>query len=262
MPVANLLEQFQLGAGESTLTVPRVGQMTAAHLVDGEDITEEQNINMTTFDVKTVEAGMKVILTDKLARQENESIFGIVGNQIGKAMARLTENDSIALFTGLNGGSYLGVDGKKFTLDNVAVVIAYAKAHKFGDDLVIVHHPNALFEVVKTQLTQSSPRWTNPSLNFAEGLLQSFYSFTLNQVPVFEAGEIKEATSGNDDGIGAIFDRAALGMLTSKGLTVARQRDESLRATELIPVSDYKAFEVDDSRGVGIMMEIADATIV
>ncbi len=262
MPTANLLEQFTLAQGESTMTVPKVGQMTAAHLTDGEDITEESDINMTTFDVTAVEAGMKVILTDKLARQGSESVFNIVGKQIGAAMARLKERDAIALFAGLNGGSYLGVDGKKFTLDNVAIVINYAKANKFGDDLVIVHHPAAIFEVVNTNLTAASPRWTNPSLEFAQNLLESFYAFNLNRVPLFEAGEIQEATSGSDNGIGAIFDRGALGMLTSKGLTVAQQRDESLRATELIPVADYKAFEVDDSKGIGIMMEIGTQAIV
>lgn len=235
--------------------------MTAVRLTDGVDLVNTENIGMTTNDVSPTEAGLKVIITDKLARQENESVFAMVGQQMGQATGRLMERDAIALFTALNGGTEFGADNKVFTLDNLSACIAKARANKFGSRLVIVHHPNAIFETVRGQLVKASPNWSGgPISGFPEALLRDFYAFSVNGVPVFETGEI-DKISGQDSGEGAIFDpTAALGMLTSKGLSSATQRDESLRATEVISVADYKAFELDDARGAPLLYEIGDLT--
>ena len=222
-------------------------------------MTEEQAIGMTTFDVSTTEVGLKVILTDKLARQENESVYTIVGKQAGDAMGRFMERDAITLFSALNGGTTLGADNKYLTLDNLAACINHAQANKFGSDLVIIHHPNALFEVVNKQLVAASPRWTAPSLDWARSLLEKFYEFSVNNVPVFQTGEI-DKISGVDSGYGAIFDRGALGLLTQKGLSTETQRDASYRATELVTVADYQPFEVDDARGAPMRYEIGAVT--
>jgi len=261
-PTANLLTPFTLGQGEKTLTVPKVAQFTANRLTDGVDMAEEQAIGMTTFDVSTTEVGLKVILTDKLARQENESVYTIVGKQAGDAMGRFMERDAITLFSALNGGTTLGADNKFLDLGNLAACINHAQANKFGSDLVIIHHPNALFEVVSRQvigIIGTNPRWTAPSLDFARNLLERFYEFSVNNVPVFQTGEI-DKISGVDSGYGAIFDRGALGLLTQKGLSTETQRDASYRATELVTVADYQPFEVDDARGAPMRYEIGAVT--
>jgi len=258
-PTTNLLQQFSLGQGEKTLTVPKVAQMTAARLVDGVDLVNSEDIGMTTTDISPVEAGLKVIISDKLARQENESVFTMVGNQMGQAMGRLMERDAIALFTALNGGTALGSTTVVMTLDNLSACIAYARAHKFGAKLVIVHHPNAVFEIARANVVQVSPRWTSAMGPLPEALLQDFYTFSISGVPVFETAEIDAVTTNS--GTGAIFDpTAALGMLTSKGLSSATERDESLRATEVIAVADYQAFELDDARGAPMTYQVDDLT--
>lgn len=264
-PTTHLLQQFTLGQGEKTMTVPKVARMTSSRLVDGVDMTASEDIGMTTFDVSPVESGLKVILTDKLVRQENESVFAMVGQQMGQAVGRLMERDAISLFTALNGGTEFGGTTLLFTLDNLAIAISRARAARMGSRLVIVHHPNAVFEVARAQIVAASPRWTaGPLMGFSESLLGDFYSFSISGVPVFETGEIDGGTGGiAGDGEGAIFDpTAALGMLTSKGLSYVQQRDESLRATEQIAVADYIAFELDDSRGAPLLFSVADKTFI
>jgi hypothetical protein len=125
-PVTNLVQQFTLGQGEDELSVPKVGQMSAAKLIDGVDMVDSQDIGMVVNQHTTVEAGLKTIVTDKLARQLNESVFNMVGEQMGEAMARIVEEDEIALFSALNGGTTLGADGKYLTLNNLAACIAKA----------------------------------------------------------------------------------------------------------------------------------------
>ncbi len=229
--------------------------MNASKLTDGVDIVDSENIGMTTNTVSPNEAGLKVVITDKLARQENESVFEMIGEQMGQAMGRIKEQDAINLFSGLNGGTALGLDGKSMTMNNLAAVIAKAKANKFGNDLVVIHHPNAVFEIVKDFLGATPQRLD--ANKFVEGVLDQFYRWTLNRVPIFETGLINKI-SGQDSGYGVIMDRRALAFLTSMDTDTRQQRDESLRATEFITVSDYLAFELDDSRGAALLFEIGD----
>ena len=254
-PTTNLVQQFTLGQGQATLGIPKVGQMNAAKLIDGVDMTDSQDIGMVVNDHVTVEAGLKVIVTDKLVRQLNESVFAMVGETMGQAMGRIEEEDIIALFSALNGGTVLGADGKLLTLDNASACIAKAKANKYGENLVLVHHSNALFSVAKDFFAATPQRLDAPQ--FVDSVVKDFFNFMLNGVPIFTANLIPKE-SGVDSGIGAIFDRRALGFLTSQGLTSGMEHDNSFRASELVTVKDYKAIEVDDARGAGMQYEIGD----
>jgi len=49
-----------------------------------------------------------------------------------------------------------------------------------------------------------------------------------------------------------------LAALTSVDTRTERQRDASLRATEVVMTADYGVFELDDSRGAPVTFEIGD----
>jgi hypothetical protein len=92
---------------------------------------------------------------------------------------------------------------------------------------------------------------------FSEDRLGAFWTgIRLSGVPVFEDGNIEEDSSG--DGVGAIFDKGAIGVLTSVAMNREKQRDASLRATELVITSDYSAFEIDDTRGAGLTYVVSN----
>jgi hypothetical protein len=76
----------------------------------------------------------------------------------------------------------------------------------------------------------------------------------MNNVPIFEDGNISEDSDG--DGIGVIADKTAMAALVSVETRTERQRDASLRATEVVMTSDYGVFELDDSRGAGITFDV------
>ena len=65
-PAINLVEKFTLKQGEKQITVPKVGQATAANLVDGVDLVDTQDIGMSSVTLTSSEVGLKFILTDKL----------------------------------------------------------------------------------------------------------------------------------------------------------------------------------------------------
>ena len=261
-PCINLVEKMSLSKGEKTITSPKVGQMVAANLTDGVDMTDSEDVGMTTVDLTTSEVGLKVILTDKLVRQENEDMFRIVGRQMGDAMARKKDRDIIALFTALNGGTAFGAASANLTLNNLSACIARAKTLKFPAPVSVIHHPNAIFDVVTSaslvgaQLVSAAAGVQTIPHGFSEDLLQDFYKFMINQVTVFEDGNIDADAS--DDGIGAIFAKDALAYVEQVGFNTERERDASMRATELVVTADYGVFELDDAHGAPLTYDIAN----
>lgn len=257
-PALALIEQFSLPKGAKTVTVPKVGSMSMSDLVDGQDIIDEEEIGMTTIDLTASEVGAKVILTDKLVRQSANNVFSIIGRQMGDGMARKKDTDVIALYTGLNGGTALGADGRSFNAANVHAIISNAKANKFGSQLYILHHPNAVATLSKEAATTAGNN-AEISSGWSADLLSNFYSGLrpINGVPIFEDGNI-EKTGSVDSGYGVIADKTALAALTSVDTRTERQRDASLRATEIVMTADYGVFELDDTKGAAIQFEMGD----
>jgi hypothetical protein len=256
-PCMELVEKFTLQKGSDTLLVPKVGQMNVSALSEGQDLIDEEEIGMSTITVQASEVGAKIIITDKLLRENTQQIWQIVGRQLGEAMARKKDGDILSLFSALNGGTDLGATTKTLSLANTASCIGIAKADKYGSDLRIVHHPNAVLTLNKdlTGVMAGVPR-PIPS-GFSEDRLGPFWTgLRLSGVPIFEDGNIDEDTNG--DGYGAIFDKGAIGVLTSVAMNREKQRDASLRATELVITSDYSAFEIDDTRGAPMLYVVSN----
>ena len=256
MPVVNLIEKMNLKKGEKQRTVPKVGQMTASDLTDGVDLTDSEDIGMTTVDLTASRVGLKVILTDTLILQEAEDVHKIVGRQMGDAMARKKDRDAIALFAGLNGGTAFGADNKNLTMANLAASITTGKAKKWPAPLVVVHHPNALYQTVVSAAITPLATYPIPH-GYSEELLKDFYKFYVNGAVVFEDGNI-DKVAGQDSGYGVIMSKSALVVLEQVGFTTATERDESLFATELIVSANYGMFELDDGYGAPMLYEIGD----
>ena len=253
-PAMALIESFNLPRGAKQVTVPKVGQMTMSDLVDGQDIIDEEEIGMTTVDLTASEVGAKIILTDKLVRQSAPNVMTIVGRQLGDGMARKKDTDVHALYSGLNGGTTLGAAAATMSLAFTAAAIAYAKANKFGTQIYILQHPNAVFDIANTAVTSS--QYAIPK-GWSEDLLGNFWSGIrpLNNVPIFEDGNL--SVDSSDDAIGVIADKSALAVLKSVDTRTERQRDASMRATEVVLTADYGVFELDDSRGAALTFDAA-----
>jgi hypothetical protein len=250
-PAMNLIEQFTLGNGNKQVTVPKVGQMNMSDLVDGQDIIDEEEIGMTTIDLTASEVGAKIIITDKLSRQSSENVFSIIGRQLGDGMARKKDSDVTALYSGFS--TDIGAGGRSMSLANVSAAVAYAKGNKFGSQVYIVQHPFAVWDIANTAVTASAT-YPVPEGWSAE-LLGNFFSGLrpINGVPIFEDGNI--SVDASDDAVGVIADKTALAVLKSVETRTERQRDASLRATEVIITSDYGVFELDDSKGAALTLD-------
>jgi len=259
-PALALLEPFTLPKGSKSVTVPKVAQMSMSDLVDGQDIIDEEDIGMTTVSLTAAEVGAKVIITDKLLREQVTNVFSMIGRQLGEGMARKKDTDVIALWPSLNADTRLSADNQTFSTVNVHAAIAYAKANKFGSQLYIVHHPNAVAELSKASATTADTAAAAGLTNgWSVDLLQNFHSGLrpMNGVSIFEDGNIAKI-SGQDSAYGVIADKTAMAYLSSQDTRTEKERDASLRAWEVVMTADYGVFELDDSRGAAFIAEIGD----
>jgi len=244
-PCKNLFTKYTLGSGEKKITVPKVGQMTASALVDGEDITDSAAIGMTTTDLTTAEVGLKVILTDKLVRQEKPEMFRVVGRQMGDAVDRKVDTDCIALFDSLSNAA--GASGAGLNFRSFAATVSWMKTQKAPRPWACVHHPYAIYFLMRDTARVGYAASTSPIPHgFSEDLVRDFWNITIDHVGVFDDGNITAGVASK----GAMFSRDAFAYIESKSPGVERQRDASLRATELVMVTDYGVFELDDNYGV------------
>ena len=260
-PAMALIESFSLPKGAKQVTVPKVGQMTVSDLVDGQDIVDEEEIGMTTVDLTAAEVGAKVILTDKLIREQQNNVFTMIGRQLGDAMARKKDTDVHSLYASLGASlspTSLGAAGAIMKASNVAAAVAFAKANKFGTQIYILHHPNAVADLAYNVATfAGSSELTG---GWSVDLLKNFYSGLrpINGVPIFEDGNL--SVDSSDDAVGVIADKSAMAVLNSVETKTERQRDASLRATEVVMTSDYGVFELDDTKGTSIKYDAAVLT--
>jgi len=235
-----LCEHFTLPKGASTLSIPKVGQMEAADLTDGVDMVNSQDIGMTVDQVDTEEVGLKVILTDKLVRQLNQDVWAIVGRQVGDAMGRKKDKDLIALLDSLTATND-GTDA--LTLAFYAAVATILNAVPAPKPINCVVHPYQAHPL-KTAVAVSGT-YPLPQAGLTVDMIKDWHVGTWAAVPCFEDGNITLATTAK----GGMFSRSCLGYLQSKADGSERQRDASLRGSELVMVSDYEAFIIDSTYG-------------
>ncbi len=257
-PIKQLIETFQLKQGQDTGVFPKVGQMEMSPLVEGQEIVDSEDIGMTTVSVQTSEVGAKVVLTDKLLRENASVNFRTVGRQLGDGAVRIQETDAAALFSGLNGGVDFGSAGFAFTASNAVGAIGFAKHNKFGSDLRVVHHPSSILRLSRdlsvVGLAQTN-QYPIPA-GFTASRLQKFWTgIRLGGVPFFESGNIP--IDGAGDAVGVIMDRSALGLLQEIGFRRERERSATLRGWILVIVADYAFFEHDDARGAPMTFDAA-----
>ena len=252
-PCVELVEHLRLGKGEKSLYIPKVGQMTASALTDGVDMVASEDIGVTGVTLTTSEVGLKVVLTDKLVRQFSEDVWAIVGRQMGDGMARKKDRDVIALFSALNGATVLGADNKNMTFQNVQACIAWAKANKLPRPISIVHQPYAV-TALRNSVGTTGGTYPFPQ-GISQDLLNDFWAMTYDGIGIFHDGNI-DKIAGVDSGYGAIFSKNAMCVIESMGMRKETERDASLRADELVVVSDYGCFEIDDGYGAAMQYEI------
>ena len=255
-PCIHLIERHSLGSGENTYRFLKFGQASMGALTDGQDMTDSEDFNMTFVDAAPTEVGAKFIITDKLSRELKPSSMMIAGRMLGDGMGRKRDEDIIALFVNLD--SAFGADGKNLGNANASGCVANVRGLKFANPIYSVNHPNAMGYLSQGAAALQAT-WNGLPDKWSSDILRNFWKLKISGVDFFEDGNI-DKIAGTDSGYGAIFSRNCMGLVESKAPYTELERDASLRATELVIVSDYIAVEIDGSYGASMRYEIGALT--
>ena len=256
--MVGLSERFDLEAGQSTLTVPKLSAFDDAQdLQDGVDMTQAQQIANSYTDITTAEIGIKGIITDKLIRQMNESVWRMLGRLLGDSMKRKIEKDGLDLCDGFSNS--LGAASTAITTGYLTAAITQllGQTEPAPEPFAYVGHPyqvKLLMDTVARVGTYPLPE------GISAQMVKDYWRGTLDMfgVAIFSNGLITVDSSG--DAKGALFSKSALGYVVGKEAYTERQRDASLRAWELVHVQDSDWVELDDSYGREMYFDCATPT--
>ena len=234
----------------STVNLPYWGTVTANNLSEGIDMVNPQAMEDTNVQFTPGEVGAQIVLTDKVARDNNEDVLRAAGRILGEAMVAKREQDLAGQFT--DATTDLGGSTTVATLG----IIAAARATLAGNSLAnggpapmpygVIHHPYVLLDLVDV-LTPTAPG-SNSHIAVGSGIAEdTLVNYTIGRVfgmPVLESANI--SIDSTPDAIGVVLSMGTGGGLvlaTANEWGISPERDESLRATELNVVGEYAVGE-------------------
>ena len=233
----------------STINLPYFGTVSANALSEGVDMVSPQAMTDTNVQLTPAEVGAQILLTYKLARDNQEDIIRAAGRILGDAMVSKRESDLAGQLD--DATTSLGAAAETLTLGKISAAWALLSGNALSaggpapKPYVMVHHPFVLLDLVDV-FTPLSPAAASAGISTAMGD-DALLNYTIGRIfgmTVYESGNI--SIDSADDAKGGVFASGRGGGLvlaTAKEWDVRPQDDESLRATELNIVGEYAVGE-------------------
>lgn len=231
----------------SNVNVPYWGTVTAYNLIEGVDMVTPEKMVDTLVTITPGEVGCKIIITDKLVRDNQMDVVRAAGRILGEAMAYKQDYDLLSQLD--DGSTSLGSTSTTLTLGAIAAARALLMGNAVSSGgparppYAFVHHPYTLLDLVDV-FTPIIPTATYPSgaspANMSEKILDNYTIGRIFGMPIIEDGNLNISTSTS--GKGGVFKTGSGGSIilsVAKEWGVEDERDASLRATELNIVGEY-----------------------
>jgi len=227
------------------VNIPYFGIVTAKALTEGVDNAVSETMSDTLVTITPGEVGCKLILTDKLVRDDNEDIKAAAGRILGNAMEVKKDTDLLALFSSASttlGGGGVGTMGVVAAARAILKGCPVSSGGPAPGKLVYVLHPYVSLDYVDI-LTPLGPTAgttsQQPGGEMTDDVLRNYGIGKMFGMPLIEDGNITAAAGTCHGGIFATGEGGAIILATAKEWDVEAERDASLRATELNIVGEY-----------------------
>jgi hypothetical protein len=180
-------------------------------------------------------------VSDRLAHQNNDDVIAVVGEQHGRSLGRLLDQDIISVFGGLTNG--LGSAGASLNLNSVAAAVSFLRSDDstYGPAPAPINaslHPEQIRRMITDAAGQANSLTTfggNPiPTGLSEDLVRNYMRGRdpLFGVPIIESPNITR--DGSDDAEGAVFSVRAIHLAMEREVRAEEERDASLRGTEIV----------------------------
>ena len=227
------------------INVPYWGIVTADTLTEGVDMPTSKDMEDTLVTITPSEVGCKIILTDKLVRDNNEDIKAAAGRILGEAMEYKRDSDLLGQLD--DGTTSLG-SHTTATMGQIAAARALLAGNPTSaggpapGPYAVVMHPFTTIDLVDvlTPIVQATPYAAVGAMGIADEVVRNYTIGRLFGMPIIEDGNI--SIDSNDYAKGGCFatgEGGALILGTADEWSIEPERDASLRATELNIVGEY-----------------------
>lgn len=263
----------------------KIGTLTAYSVAAGVDVTQQQALTGTNVSVTPGEVVVQIVLTRKALNQWNEDVAERAGLAIRNAVDRKKDTDIGGLFSGFS--RRVGAAAAVFSMGHIGAGISRlagganttgtAIAAGVGIDVndgpfLFVVRPESVHHLLRSVIGgpgASAPTVATTSPALASGGLGEEKARVGQARPL---GEINGATGyrnanlakdASDDVSGFIGEKGAIVYvpMSYEGLGgINKEVDESLRAYEENWVEDYGFAELDDNKGVELLLDATPAT--
>jgi N4-gp56 family major capsid protein len=227
------------------LQVPIYGTQSAADVNEATDL-DNTAITNTKKDITLKEIGIMTTVTDFARNVSESNVIADLGRLFGEAISKKIDQDLTALFSGFSTG--YGSAQDEITVEMLFKAYAQLKASAVPGPYYGVFSPKAIYNVKKT-LTNS---FVNPyGSDVANQAMREGYIGRIAGIDIFETSNVVQESAGN--AVNAVFSRDALGLAVMQDIRIATQRDESLRADEVVATAVYGVSELHDTYGIKLL---------
>lgn len=233
-------------ADGKTVNVPYWGEVIAVGLTEGVDMTASSAMEDTNVQIVPAEVGVKIILTDKLVRDNQMDVKAAAGKILGAAMEKKRDQDLLGQLA--DGTTDLG-GSNDLTMGFVAAARALLAGNPTTSGgpaplpYALVHHPFVLLDLVDVVTPLVPVAATAGGIYgtaLSDEILRNYTIGRLFGMPILEDGNI--TIDSNPDALGGVFATGiggAIILATANEWSVEPQRDASLRGWELNIVGEY-----------------------
>jgi len=252
----NLVKNFTIpqNNGGMVLQVPIYSTPAAAAVAEATDLSNTA-VTTSKVDITLGEVGVMTTVTDLALNYSKQNVISDMGRLFGEAIAKKMDTDLTALFSGFSTyalGSATDTQ-TEMTAAHLFAAAAKLKATGVPGPYFGVFNPKSIYNMKKTMTSTFIPQGNTGVVNQA---MTEGYIGRIAGIDIFETGNV-EADSATS-AVNGVFSKDALAIAMGSDLKINTQRDESLRATEVVATAVYGVSELHDTYGIQIPV---DATV-
>jgi N4-gp56 family major capsid protein len=238
------------GAPGKTMDFPTFSQFTAYDVNEGTDYDAPEALSTSKVSLTATEKIAMTTITDLALESARDDVAREAGRELGLAVASKIDTDVMALFDNLN--TTVGSTGVNCSYQNLLDAINALSAASAPSPYLCVLHPQQWYDLLTEA---SSPLTASTGYGrMAEEVGYNYFVAQLygTQVVVHPSCPL---VNTNADRAGAVLSDRAFGFLWKWRPRIAYERDESLRAYEVVMTACYAVAELDGTMGIAVVTD-------
>lgn len=245
----------------SPIDLPKLNTLTAFDLTEGVDWNSFEKVGDTDVSIDPTEVGVFVALTDRLLRRSPAAFEKLVSAEARRAYAYKLDLDLTRQVSSFS--TQLVASGNPVGIGHLTAARAQitGKGEPGEQDISVVLHPYHIKDLVDDLVSAAS---TDVGSGLSDEITRQYLTRNyvgrtkLYGMPIFEDGNFE--IDGTPDAHGVVMSRNAIFLAITKEPSEEKERDISLRGTELVITGEYGYAEWLDNGGVDIFGDAAAPT--